>query len=194
MLVCSSPLFSVSFVFPSGASQIVSARQQLDVPLGCPNIQGIRRHLACKSLFLCLTLCIAFYFPPSLVHSQPSLPHNCTRIPSNSFLSVSFILSPTSSPPSTFYRLFGRYNITVHSAELLLWITQVLKMYWIMKLKRFNKWKTSISFYCVFIKETCIDLGAVINSALVHFVVCKNVVAEHTVANMQPNADDVPMF
>lgn len=33
-------------------------------PRGSPNIQGIRRHLACKSLFLSLTLCIAFYSPP----------------------------------------------------------------------------------------------------------------------------------
>lgn len=119
-------------LFPSGASQIVSARQQLYsmFPRGSPNIQGIRRHLACKSLFLCLTLCIAFYFPLSC--SLSILAASQLYKQSISFVSLwlhirwshSSILSPASSPPSpsywsvfNLYSLIGHWYITEYSAE-----------------------------------------------------------------------------
>lgn len=62
--VCSSTLFSVFFCFLLKPLKLSVPGNNYMFPRGSPNIQGIRRHLACKSLFLSLTLCIAFYFPP----------------------------------------------------------------------------------------------------------------------------------
>lgn len=58
------------FVFPQRPLKLSVPGNNYMFPRGSPNIQGIRRHLACKSLFLSLTLCIAFYF---LLSSAPSI-------------------------------------------------------------------------------------------------------------------------
>lgn len=81
--VCSSTLFSVFFCFLLKPLKLSVPGNNYMFPRGSPNIQGIRRHLACKSLFLSLTLCIAFYFPPSLLLSLSSLPPSCTNIQSH---------------------------------------------------------------------------------------------------------------
>lgn len=57
-------LFQCLFCFPQEPLKLSVPGNNYMFPSGSPNIWGIRRHLACKSLFLSLTLCIAFYFPP----------------------------------------------------------------------------------------------------------------------------------
>lgn len=66
-LVSSSTSFSVFFCSPQEPLKLSVPGNNYMFPRGSPNIQGIRRHLACKSLFLSLTLCPAFYFPSLLL-------------------------------------------------------------------------------------------------------------------------------
>lgn len=82
---CKSSSASFGCLFPSGASQIVSRRAaRTQSPGESPNIQGIKRHLACESLPLFLTLRAAFYFPfPRLLPSSRLL--STTNVQSHHF-------------------------------------------------------------------------------------------------------------
>lgn len=63
LFVCLFICYSV--LFPSAASQIVSARQQLYVPQREPKYPGNQASFSLWEPFFSLTLCIAFYFPLS---------------------------------------------------------------------------------------------------------------------------------
>lgn len=78
-------LIQCLFRFPQEPLKLSVPGNNYMFPRGSPNIQGIRRHLACKSLFLSLTLCIAFYFPLSSSVAHPILPLPVGNSPSYSF-------------------------------------------------------------------------------------------------------------
>lgn len=104
-------------------------------PRGSPNILGIRRHLACNSLFLSQTLGIAFYFP--LSSSVSILSASQQHRHSVSFVSLwfplrwshSFSLQPPHLPAHLidqfliFVFLIGQWYITKYKARLQRMIT-----------------------------------------------------------------------
>ena len=90
--LCVRLLYSLSFFsfffffcFPQEPLKLSVPGNNFILPRERAGIQGIRRHLACKSLFLSLTLCIAFYFPLFFSVSSPA--HHCTNIQSRLFRS-----------------------------------------------------------------------------------------------------------
>lgn len=135
LLVCSSALFSVFFAFPQDPLKLSVPDNNYMFPRGSPNIQGIRRHLACKSLFLSLTLCIALYFPLSSSLSVLSASQQYKRSVSSVSLwfqprwSHSFFLQPPHLPAHlidqflVFLCLMGQWYITKYKAGPQLMIT-----------------------------------------------------------------------
>lgn len=65
--VCSSALFSVFFCFPQEPLKLSEPGNSSMFPRGSPNIQGIKRHLACKSLFFPRHSALPFISPALLL-------------------------------------------------------------------------------------------------------------------------------
>lgn len=109
--VCSSTLFSVFFCFLLKPLKLSVPGNNYMFPRGSPNIQGIRRHLACKSLFLSLTLCIAFYFPP-LFYSRYPLCLPAVQTFNLIRWSHSFFPQPPHFPAHCFWWVFNLLRFT----------------------------------------------------------------------------------
>lgn len=107
-------------------------------PRGSPNIQGIRHHLACTSLFLSLTLCIAFYFPLSsslsILSASQQYKHSISLVSLWFHLkwSHSFFLQPAHPPGHLidqfliFLCLFGQWCIAEYNTGLQLMINFII--------------------------------------------------------------------
>lgn len=109
--VCSSTLFSVFFCFLLKPLKLSVPGNNYMFPRGSPNIQGIRRHLACKSLFLSLTLCIAFYFSP-LFYSRYPLCLPAVQTFNLIRWSHSFFPQPPHFPAHCFWWVFNLLRFT----------------------------------------------------------------------------------
>ena len=103
--VCSSALFSVFFCFPQEPLKLSEPGNSYMFPRGSPNIQGIKRHLACKSLFFPRHSALPF-ISPSLLLSLSS--QQCKHSIFDFTLGG---LIPFASPSSTSY--WSVFNLCV---------------------------------------------------------------------------------
>lgn len=97
---CKSSSASFRCCFPRERHKSSAPSSEDTVPGDGPNIQGIKRHLACESLPLFLTLHALFYFP-FLISSHPLCLWALQTLNLITLISpkvLSFILSPTRSP------------------------------------------------------------------------------------------------
>lgn len=133
---CKSSSASLGCCFPRERHTSSPPSSEDTVPGESPNIQGIKRHLACESLPLFLTLHAVFYFP--CPHFLPSwLLLSTTNVQSHRFdFPLSFILSPTCSPLGashwSVFNLFlcfiGQWCIAEYSVAAHDWFLRPIKM------------------------------------------------------------------